>query len=189
MTKAEFIQQHRALQREGYAVGNTWLGLFFGSLICIAVFSTQLESLSQGFRIIFFAAVLIILLVLFSYPLWVFAASLTSGSTAIPAINRSLESVLRWLLLRVIADIAALSSFQMIPRHQLQMITPPNQPLNLRSREPLRATVKMYRYMPPKSSIWGHSLRKMAPERQQRLFDAFLDRAVAEQRFKSAKRA
>lgn len=44
----------------------------------------------------------------------------------------------------------------------------------------------MYRYMPPKSSIWGHSLRKMAPARQKHLFDAFLDRAVAERKITSA---
>lgn len=38
----------------------------------------------------------------------------------------------------------------------------------------------MYRYSPPKSNIWGHSLRQMAPTRQKALFDEFLKRAVAE---------
>lgn len=37
----------------------------------------------------------------------------------------------------------------------------------------------MYRYSPPKSNIWGHSLRKMEPTRQKALFDEFLKRAVA----------
>jgi hypothetical protein len=38
----------------------------------------------------------------------------------------------------------------------------------------------MYRYQPPKSSIWGHSLRNMKPARQRALFDEFLKKAVAE---------
>jgi len=38
----------------------------------------------------------------------------------------------------------------------------------------------MYRYSPPKSNIWGHSLRKMEPTRQKALFDEFLKKAVAE---------
>jgi hypothetical protein len=41
----------------------------------------------------------------------------------------------------------------------------------------------MYRYSPPKSNIWGHSLRKMEPARQKALFDEFLKRAVAEHSF------
>jgi hypothetical protein len=41
----------------------------------------------------------------------------------------------------------------------------------------------MYRYQPPKSSIWGHSLRKMKPARQRALFDEFLKKAVAEHSF------
>ncbi len=38
----------------------------------------------------------------------------------------------------------------------------------------------MYRYSPPKSNIWGHSLGKMQPARQRELFAEFLKRAVAE---------
>ena len=41
----------------------------------------------------------------------------------------------------------------------------------------------MYRYSPPKSSTWGHSLRNMEPERQKTLFDEFLKKAVAEHSF------
>jgi hypothetical protein len=41
----------------------------------------------------------------------------------------------------------------------------------------------MYRYSPPKSNIWGHSLRKMEPARQKVLFDEFLKKAVAEYSF------
>jgi hypothetical protein len=41
----------------------------------------------------------------------------------------------------------------------------------------------MFRYSPPKSNIWGHSLRKMEPTRQKALFDEFLKRAVAEHSF------
>jgi hypothetical protein len=41
----------------------------------------------------------------------------------------------------------------------------------------------MYRYSPPKSNIWGHSLRKMEPTRQKALFDEFLKLAVAEHSF------
>ena len=41
----------------------------------------------------------------------------------------------------------------------------------------------MYSYSPPKSSIWGHSLRKMEPTRQKTLFDEFLKKAVAEYSF------
>jgi len=37
----------------------------------------------------------------------------------------------------------------------------------------------MYRYSPPKSNIWGHSLRKMEPTQQKALFDEFLKTAVA----------
>ena len=43
----------------------------------------------------------------------------------------------------------------------------------------------MYRYQPPKSSIWGHSLGKMAPARQKALFKEFLTAAVAEHSFSS----
>ena len=41
----------------------------------------------------------------------------------------------------------------------------------------------MYRYSPPKSNIWGHSLGKMPPARQRELFAEFLKRAVAEHSF------
>jgi hypothetical protein len=41
----------------------------------------------------------------------------------------------------------------------------------------------MYRYSPPKSNIWGHSLGKMQPARQRELFAEFLKRAVAEHSF------
>ena len=41
----------------------------------------------------------------------------------------------------------------------------------------------MYRYMPPKSSIWGHSLRNMAPARARERFGEFLRLAVAEHEF------
>lgn len=41
----------------------------------------------------------------------------------------------------------------------------------------------MFRYSPPKSNIWGHSLRKMDPSRQRALFDEFLKKAVAEYSF------
>lgn len=43
----------------------------------------------------------------------------------------------------------------------------------------------MYRYMPPKSSVWGHSLRKMKPDNQKILIDEFLQTAVAEHQFSS----
>ena len=38
----------------------------------------------------------------------------------------------------------------------------------------------MFYYRPPKSSIWGHSLRKMPPAKERSLFQEFLTRAVAE---------
>lgn len=38
----------------------------------------------------------------------------------------------------------------------------------------------MYRYTPPKSRVWGHSLGDMEPARQKLLFDQFLNTAVAE---------
>ena len=41
----------------------------------------------------------------------------------------------------------------------------------------------MYRYSPPKSNIWGHSLGKMQPARQRERFAEFLKRAVAEHSF------
>ena len=41
----------------------------------------------------------------------------------------------------------------------------------------------MYRYSPPKSSIWGHSLRKMPPARERELLSKFLATAVAEYKF------
>lgn len=44
---------------------------------------------------------------------------------------------------------------------------------------------RMYRYMPPKSSVWGHSLRNMKPLRQKTLFDSFFEVAVAEHSFSS----
>jgi hypothetical protein len=37
----------------------------------------------------------------------------------------------------------------------------------------------MYRYSPPKSNIWGHSLGRMQASRQRELFAEFLKRAVA----------
>src|SRR5262245_60981678 len=40
----------------------------------------------------------------------------------------------------------------------------------------------MYRYMPPKSSVWGHKLRRMSPAKQNQLFVEFVQRAVAEYR-------
>ena len=43
--------------------------------------------------------------------------------------------------------------------------------------------LSMYRYQPPKSNIWGHSLRNMEPARQRALFEQFLKRAVAEYSF------
>ena len=41
----------------------------------------------------------------------------------------------------------------------------------------------MYRYSPPKSNIWGHSLRNMEPARQRTLLAEFLKRAVADYAF------
>ena len=41
----------------------------------------------------------------------------------------------------------------------------------------------MFRYSPPKSNIWGHSLAKMPPARQRQLFAEFLKKAVAEHSF------
>lgn len=43
----------------------------------------------------------------------------------------------------------------------------------------------MYRYTPPKSNIWGHSLRNMEPDRQRSLFQQFLKIAVADYQFKN----
>jgi hypothetical protein len=43
----------------------------------------------------------------------------------------------------------------------------------------------MYRYSPPKSNIWGHSLRNMEPARQRALFAEFLKRAVTEYSFRA----
>ena len=40
----------------------------------------------------------------------------------------------------------------------------------------------MYRYQPPKSSVWGHSLRNMKPAKERELFHEFLRLAVAEYR-------
>lgn len=37
----------------------------------------------------------------------------------------------------------------------------------------------MFYYHPPKSSVWGHSLRKMPPAKERSLFQEFLQRAVA----------
>src|SRR5258706_11310936 len=47
----------------------------------------------------------------------------------------------------------------------------------------IRGRSTMYRYSPPKSNIWGHSLRKMEPAQQRVLFEEFLKRAVAEHSF------
>jgi hypothetical protein len=44
----------------------------------------------------------------------------------------------------------------------------------------------MFRYQPPKSSVWGHLLRKMPAERVKPRFQAFLATAVAEYTFSSA---
>lgn len=44
----------------------------------------------------------------------------------------------------------------------------------------------MLRYQPPKSSVWGHLLRKMPASRAKTLFDQFLATAVAEHAFSSA---
>ena len=44
----------------------------------------------------------------------------------------------------------------------------------------------MYSYRPPKSSVWGHLLRKMPAERAKTLFRQFLATAVAEYKFTSA---
>jgi hypothetical protein len=41
----------------------------------------------------------------------------------------------------------------------------------------------MYLYSPPKSNMWGHSLRKMEPARQKALFVEFLKNVVAEYSF------
>lgn len=38
----------------------------------------------------------------------------------------------------------------------------------------------MYQYTPPKSSVWGHALKKMSPVRQQALFSDFLNKAAPE---------
>jgi hypothetical protein len=43
----------------------------------------------------------------------------------------------------------------------------------------------MYRYQPPKSSIWGHSLGRMQAARQKALFSEFLARAVDAYSFSS----
>lgn len=40
----------------------------------------------------------------------------------------------------------------------------------------------MYQYKPPKSSVWGHSLRNMKPAKERELFQEFLQIAVAEYR-------
>jgi hypothetical protein len=44
----------------------------------------------------------------------------------------------------------------------------------------------MYSYRPPKSSVWGHLLRKIPAERAKTLFSQFLAAAVAEYKFTSA---
>jgi hypothetical protein len=41
------------------------------------------------------------------------------------------------------------------------------------------------RYSPPKESCWGHSLRKMLPEKQKELFNKFFDLAICEYSFSS----
>ena len=44
----------------------------------------------------------------------------------------------------------------------------------------------MFRYQPPKSSVWGHLLRKMPADRAKARFQEFLATAVAEHKFSSA---
>ena len=44
----------------------------------------------------------------------------------------------------------------------------------------------MFRYQPPKSSVWGHLLRKMPADRAKARFQEFLNTAVAEHNFSSA---
>ena len=44
----------------------------------------------------------------------------------------------------------------------------------------------MFRYQPPKSSVWGHLLRKMPADRAKARFQEFLATAVAEHKFNSA---
>ena len=44
----------------------------------------------------------------------------------------------------------------------------------------------MYRYRPPKSSIWGHGLRRMPAARAHQLIAFFLARAAAQSAFRSA---
>jgi hypothetical protein len=44
----------------------------------------------------------------------------------------------------------------------------------------------MYRYQPPKSSIWGHKLRKMPADRARRLLEEFISRATGHHEFRSA---
>jgi hypothetical protein len=44
----------------------------------------------------------------------------------------------------------------------------------------------MFYYLPPKSSIWGHSLRRMSAAREKALFEQFLESGVAESKFVSA---
>ena len=44
----------------------------------------------------------------------------------------------------------------------------------------------MFRYQPPKSSVWGHLLRKMPPDRAKARFQEFRNNAVAEDKFSSA---
>jgi hypothetical protein len=41
----------------------------------------------------------------------------------------------------------------------------------------------VFRYAPPKSSIWGHKLRKMAARRQRKLVDEFLNLATVDSAF------
>jgi hypothetical protein len=41
-------------------------------------------------------------------------------------------------------------------------------------------SLPVYRYHPPKSSVWGHALRGMKPARQRALFQEFLRQAVAQ---------
>lgn len=44
----------------------------------------------------------------------------------------------------------------------------------------------MFRYQPPKSSVWGHLLRKMPANHAKARFQEFLNTAVAELKFRSA---
>lgn len=44
----------------------------------------------------------------------------------------------------------------------------------------------MYKYAPPKSSVWGHSLQKMKPGKQKTLVDEFINKSVSEFQFNNS---